>query len=267
MDINIDQIRCSKPRKTENTYVCQIYVDVDNKKEKLTLPFEASKITHIKHAYQPGDYILHIKNKGMYDIIYDISNYIIDYVKKNCSEWFGNNMNPELLEDYYSNPLFYTKDHGDIIRLKCINSPNINEYIDQKKLTNIYITFCNLRFYKQKFMIECKVEDIKPSNNKKEQVLLDSTKTEDDEFNLFDSDEDIPEPEPEIINNIKETYEIKINETLQNYKIKIDDLEKEIKSSNKKVDELDSILKELKESKDYKEIQKLCNQIEELTGQ
>lgn len=254
MDINIDQIRCSKPRKNDNTYVCQMYVDIgDNKRENLTLPFESSKITHIKHAYQPGDYMLYVKNKGMHDMIYDISNYIIEYVKRHCSEWFGNNMNPELLDDYFSNPLIYTKDHGEIIRLKCINSPNINEYID--KCSNIYITLCNLRFYKQKFTIECKVEDIQPGS--KGFILED--KMDDDDL-LFESDEDIPEPPPDVIKNIKESYELLISSKQKETRAKIEEF-------TTKLNTLNSIQNKFQMCADYKEIIKLCNQIEEITGQ
>lgn len=192
---SIDKIKCTKPKKVENTYVCQIQSTAGAGTNKLVIPFNNSKIIQIKHAFQPGDYMIYIKNKQMRDYLYDLNTYIVDYTRKHCSEWFGNNMNPELLEDYFSNPLVYVKNHGDIIKLKCINSPNINDLVD--KVADLEICITNLRFYKQKFMYECKVLSATASYADIKTVAL----TDD-----FDDEEDLPEPSEDEINILREDY-------------------------------------------------------------
>lgn len=222
----LDQIKCTKPRKYDNTYVCQLFVGdapTDNTKRKtLTLSFKGSKIIQMKHAFQPGDYTIYIKNRKMHDLLYDLNTFIVEYTRKHCSDWFGNNMNPELLEDYFSNPLFYMKNHGDIIKLKCVGSPNLNEFVEMDKPVDLEITIANIRFYKQKFMYECKVEACTESA-----LDIKTIAIEDDVEDVDASDEeDIPQPTADEINILREEFK----QILRNKRNKLVDREEELDS-------------------------------------
>ena len=117
-------VEFSKPKKIDgNTYICQLF----QSKQPLKILFEKSTIisstnlTNISTLKHNNEYTLILKNKSMYDFIFDLNTHIVDTVKKNYQTWFVSNMNPDFIDDYYSNPLFYNKVHGDLIKLKCID--------------------------------------------------------------------------------------------------------------------------------------------------
>jgi hypothetical protein len=253
MDSIIEQVRCTKPKRSDNTYVCQVHVG--DSKTKLQISFNNSKIIQVKHAFQPGDFTIYMKNRKMHDFLYDLNNYIIDYTRRNCSDWFGNSMNPELLEDYFSNPLVYMKNYGDVIKLKCINSPNINEFID--KTCDLSISICNIRFYKQKFMYECKVDSVLVSHPD----ITSIGNLSDD----FDDDEDLPEPTADELDTLRQEYTqilIEKQKNLQNEMIKLEENINNVSNSLTVLDKYLDILE--KENVTVEEIYKIGTEIEEL---
>lgn len=250
-DLQIDQVRCSKPKKMENTYVCQLYLG-DTPKTKLSLSFQNSKIIQVKHAFQQGDYIVYMKNKKMHDILYDLNTYIVDYTRKHCSDWFGNNMNPELLEDYFSNPLFYMKNHGDVIKLKCVGSPNINEFVE--KTVDLSLTITNLRFFKQKFMYECRIEAV---------ALVGSGDVLNTDVEDID-DEDLPQPTEDEINILREEFKQILSTKRNNMESRQEELQSEMYGLNSRLFTADKFLSILeKENIKLEEILEIGDQLDD----
>jgi hypothetical protein len=240
-------VEFSKPKKIDgNTYICQL----TQSKQPLKILFEKSTIISLKHNKdETNEYTLVLKNKSMYDFIFDLNTHIVDTVRKNYQNWFVSNMNPEFIDDYYSNPLFYNKTHGDLIKLKCIDgrSSELTKSINSR--CDINITFKNLRFYKQKFILECIVNSCDISDNKYE--LIDDSDTE----SISHSEEEFPEPEPDEIIKIKNTYLKKLYNSVETIETEVKELE------NKKGIYI-SFISNLELSDGFKEIVKLCDQIE-----
>ena len=131
--MNVNHIEFSQPKKIDgNTYVCQLS-DKKNSKKPITISFNDSKVISLKR--NTSDYLLTFKNRGMNNFMDDLNSHIIETVKRNYQTWFVSNMNPELIDDYYSTTLAYNKEHGDIIKLRCINLSDI----ETKSEYNCYI--------------------------------------------------------------------------------------------------------------------------------
>jgi len=184
-----------KPKKTMNgTYVCPIYLT--DAKDAFQVQFDNSTIVNI-HPSLPTETVLSLHNKQYCNFVFDLNQRIISIVKKNCVEWFRNNMDIDLVDDYYINPLAYDKKYGDIIKIKCSNELDEDEY-DLKKLYDITITFKQLRFSKQKFLLECTVESIEES---KSMFFMDEEEESADEV-----EEEPPEPSQEELESIKNEF-------------------------------------------------------------
>lgn len=192
----------SKPKKSDGgTYTCQM--------KDTTLKLPGSVVVGLKQL-TPDEFVLYIKNKKMYDEIYDINQNIIDTVKNNCTSWFNSNMNTDLIEDYYSNTLVYDKKHGDVIKLKFVDSESENIILNQK--ADIVIECKQLRFYKQKFVLECELKSFETH-----EFAMDS----DDGENVAEDDEDIPCPNEEELAAIKKEYLQKVVEMQGAYNEKL----------------------------------------------
>lgn len=196
MDITFDKIIISKPRRIENTYICPIFYN--QKKESLQITFTNMVIIEIKPLKNRNEFILYCKNKNYNNFLFDLSTFIINQVKEKSVIWFKNDHLIDLIDDYYTSPLLYDKDHGDIIKFKCIGDENyIKDYIGKK--TDINIQFTQLKFYKQKFLLEAEVISLQDAINNCD-IL------EDQEDNDNDDSEEIPEPDLEDINYIKKEH-------------------------------------------------------------
>jgi hypothetical protein len=129
----------------------------------------------------------------------DLSDHIISVVKDHCEAWFNNNMDIELIEDYYVNPVKFHKVHGNVMKVKLANGSV--EFPDKESVrANVVIVLKGLRFLKQKFSLEWEVRQWSPSiANDIEFDLLES----DDLSTSDDEDEDLPEPIPDDVDEIK----------------------------------------------------------------
>lgn len=247
--MNVNHIEFSQPKKIDgNTYVCQLS-DKKNSKKPITISFNDSKVISLKR--NTSDYLLTFKNRGMNNFMDDLNSHIIETVKRNYQTWFVSNMNPELIDDYYSTTLAYNKEHGDIIKLRCINVSDIETLesaSEQKQKANITVTFKNLRFYKQKFVLECIVNqcDIRDSKYDLIEDNIDDDVSEENDF---------PEPDPEEIRTIKNNYISKlknIHDTLENEIMILD---------QKKIEVLDNI-SSLELTENFSELIKNLEEIE-----
>lgn len=158
LPVNLMQIQ--RPKKNgSNTYLCSI--SFEKKRNPYTINIKNAKILKLSELSTPGDSYLYLipKSRADFNNIYDINEKIVDVVKENSESWFNNNMNLELIDDYYTSTLIYDKSYGDIIKLKIVGSlyPEINE-LDKNKFYDFKITLLQLRFFKQKFVLETSID-------------------------------------------------------------------------------------------------------------
>jgi hypothetical protein len=220
MDITFDNIIISKPRKIENTYICPIFYN--QKKENLQITFTNMVIIDIKPLKNRNEFVLYCKNKNYNNFLFDLSTFIINQVKEKSVIWFKNDHLIDLIDDYYTSPLLYDKNHGDIIKFKCIGDENyIKDYIGKK--TDIDIQFTQLKFYKQKFLLEAEVIKLQEAINKYD--ILENHE-DDDENNEF---EESPEPDLEDINYIKKEHIDISDKYLNELKTMLSEIESKIK--------------------------------------
>jgi len=208
--ISLNNIIISKPKKIDNTYVCNIYYPV--KKEYLELSFDNVLLLSVKPLKHRNEFTIDFKNKLYNNFICDLNDFIIQTVKEKSPVWFDNNMNTDLIADYYTNPLIYDKKHGDIIRFKCVGNEDYIKSIINKKI-NIKLQFNYIRFYRQKFLIECEILTIEENNK----YLIADEDTE--------SDYENPEPTIDDINIIKTECLHNVTNYLTELKNKINMLE------------------------------------------
>lgn len=187
----LDLLNITKPKKRENgTYAGNIFLD---EKNRYVLHAPSSIIVAEKDISEAEKYI-YIKNKKINNEVCDLNKAVIDIVKDNCENWFRNSINPDLVEEYYTNTIVYDKKYGDLIRLKVVE---FEHEMPMHKPVNLVLTLTNIRFYKQKFVIEWVLEEVKPATL--------------DVRNLFDVDESdeeeaVAEPLCEDIESICEEY-------------------------------------------------------------
>jgi hypothetical protein len=243
-DILFDKIIISKPRKIDNTYICPIYYNVKN--ENLQFTFTNVNIISVKPLKNRNEFFLDFKNKNYYNFLFDFNTFITNIVKEKTTRWFNNNMNIDLIDDYYTNPLLYDKNNGDIIRLKCIGKEkNIREQIGKK--INIHIQFNQLKFYKQKFLLECEIINYQEANTNCDIIDEDTD----------NSSDETPEPTADDIDVIKNKYIKSTDNYLNNLKTMISSFEL-------KINNIESIKINLLNTKNVQNIINICNDLEKL---
>uniref|UniRef100_A0A6C0BED8 Uncharacterized protein n=1 Tax=viral metagenome TaxID=1070528 RepID=A0A6C0BED8_9ZZZZ len=220
---SVSEIIISKPKKLMNTFLASMHY----KSKKLPLRFAVDSAMCIPIS---SDVVL-VKNKNFMDFVADLNEHIISCVKSNCVEWFNNNMNLELIEEYYVNPLKYDKIYGSVVKLKH------DEGKLEKGKKNIIIDVVGLRFLKQKFSIEWTISSIEDVSDKIEFQSVDTD-------SIFSSDlDDIPEPDPEELLEMKDKY----NLLLTNISISIDDEHAKHKEVIKQLDAKKKLLVGIKD--------------------
>ena len=241
-EFDVDKIIILKPRKSNGSYICPILYS--SKNEKLTYTMTNARLIKTKPLQQRDEAMIYFKCKDAVDFICDLNAFIIETVKDKSKTWFNNEMNVELIDDYFTNTLVYDKKYGDLIRLKYIGDERITEGYIEKKV-DIEITFNHIRFYKQKFVIECTVDKIN------EVCLLEEDSESDDEI------EDVPGPTGEDLDVIiVESLEL-IKQYLEDLYIQKQAVEDNIIVIEKKKDMLES-------ASDINEVIRICNDLESL---
>ena len=208
----MDSIIINRPKKQDNnTYCANIY----NKEPKnlLKIDLQDACIVSIKHTSEEGTYLF-IRCKHMSDIFYDVNESIINTVNSNCEKWFNHAIDPNIIEEYYSNTLVYDKQHQILVRLKCISIPdNTNDFLNKK--SNIKLILKNLRFFKQKYVLEWIIEDI-------------SISATDIETYESDNEGDLPEPDHEALEQLRSEYVTNCTNTIESILKDKDALEKRL---------------------------------------
>ena len=187
----------SKPKKRENgTYTSSVFYKEKSQKFHLRCP---SAVVVSKKDISEAEQYIYVKCKHIKDTIYDLNKDIIEIVKDNCVSWFKNNLQPELIDEYFVSTLVYDKKYGDLIRLKCID---MEADIPIKKYLNMELTLTNIRFYKQKFVFEWVVTSVEEFQDFCEEERNNS------------DDEDAPVPDYDDMNQILDEYVCKVEEKL-----------------------------------------------------
>ena len=182
----------NKPKKSDKgTYICPIRGDGD---AIFKFDLENSKIIRLKYLTLTDDeFYVYIQNKSCFDFMYDLNQKIIEIVKSNCGDWFKNNMNVDLIDEYYTNTLVYDKKYGDLIKLKCVGGVS---FFEVEKTYDLSVSLQHLRFYKQKFTLECSIIS---ADACKAVFFLD----EEEESVDNSSDIDSVEPDYEVVESMK----------------------------------------------------------------
>jgi hypothetical protein len=223
----------AKPKKVDGTFICTI-------KNSLKLELPSCHLIHIKETNDQAQFIF-LKNKNLCNYMYDINNQIISIVKENCSSWFNTNMNPDLIDDYYTNTLVYDKTHGELIKIKIIG-----DLLPEDMIGNIYnfeLNAIHLRFFKQKFVLETKIT--------KHDIISECDIID---FPSDNEDDEIDEEDNIIYPSNSELLEMK-QEVINKTHAKIDQLQQEL-------NELTDIKKKMEEAQEIDDIIKLYNQFQ-----
>lgn len=80
VDIDLQDIIISKPRKSNNSYVCHMYYDT--KKNKFTWTLKNAWILSVKPLQQRNESFVYFKCKSANNFMYDLNTYVIDVVKE-----------------------------------------------------------------------------------------------------------------------------------------------------------------------------------------
>lgn len=192
----ISDLIIARPKRAEGSFVCDIKT-----------PFKIDLSGSIFIGSKPtndGCQIVFLSNKKMHNFFYDLNNRIIEIVKAHCTQWFNTSMSPDIIEDYYVNTIVYDKTYGDLIKLKIIGDDLVSPDLSNQTL-NITLNACNIRFYKQKFVLETSIENYEIATERIE----------------FSDEEDIAFP------SVQELEEMK-KEVLTMLQIRIDELESQL---------------------------------------
>ncbi len=153
--------------------------------------------------------ILYMKSSLLVDFLNTTKNEFCTIVKDNSKDWFGKQMDDELLNEYFLDNVVYDKKYGQVIRI-LLNSTNTEDLGIKHKYFEATLILKQIRFYKQKFQIEFNIENI-------------NTLSEDDHYDEFDED-DVAMPPIDVVHDIKKEYLEKLSqlEELRKKLIKVD---------------------------------------------
>lgn len=202
---SVKDVMIVKPKKDGSTYYSAIY----HEKKKNPLALDLQDIMCVR--YKPGTVFL--KNKHLMNYVSDLGDHIVNIVKSNCTEWFNSNMNIDLIDEYFVNPMRYDKEHGYVLKID-----TENEFQSGEKY-NLQIEVKGLRFLKQKFNIEW--------------VITSIDKSTDIEFVMDDdisdiSEEELAEPIPDDLENLKVSYGNDIDILIERFAEEVDGLVQKI---------------------------------------
>lgn len=234
-------IRIVKPKKQEDgTYEGTIYID---NKKKFVLQLQNAYVINTK-TVNDSEHYMFVKDKKRLDDVYELNTQIIEYVKQHCSSWFKINLDENLIEDYFCSNILYKKKIGEFLKFKCVNE--LSE-IPERIHANITMTLQQIRFYKQKFVLEWAVDEV--------EILNDSDIVEQDACHA--TEEDIPCPSEEDIVYMKDTY-------MQDAKRKVERIQAEIKSLTDKKAVLEQKVEKLESEGifDYQQLSKLFDDLD-----
>lgn len=194
---SVSDLAIMKPKKDGSTYFAAFAFQ--KKTQPLTIHLDGVTCVKSKSA-------LYVKSKEFMNYMADMNDHIVETVKQKCASWFNSNMDTNLVDEYFVNPLRYDKEHGYLVKIgECDVDPGRYSLVLEAR---------GLRFLKQKFNIEWVVADISPAHDI-EFTIDDDTETE------SESEEDLPEPIPDDIREVKEHHQAQIDNLCDRHKATI----------------------------------------------
>lgn len=214
-------VQFTLPKKTDtNSYSCQLFIPENERRRVFKYDFKQVQVV----GFASRDTIILLKNQDLHNFMFSLNQHIINTVKNNYKTWFASQMDPELVDDYFSTTLTYDKAHGNVVKLQLRDSvsEDIKKYVGTK--CKITINFNKLKFFKQKFFLECTIGSIgtNPCEIKEEECDVG-----------FGSDDEIPEPSIEDLENMRKTCLAKLTQTLEVLKSSVKMTELRIKSAKR----------------------------------
>ena len=132
-------IHFTKPKKIDMlAYSCQLYQAVENKKKVVKKAY-----SNVLFLGMHRENIFLFKQNELRDFMEDLDEHIIQQVKQNYKDWFVSNMDPQLIDEYFSNNLLFKKPFGDIVKLQCntIFDEHVLKSNQQYTMTNSRILY------------------------------------------------------------------------------------------------------------------------------
>lgn len=206
---SVSDVVVMKPKKDGSTY----FASFSYLKKSQPLVIHLDSVACIKSKQN-----LYVKSKAFMNYMVDLNEHIVETVKSKCSSWFNSNMDTELIDEYYVNPLKYDKENGYLVKIG-------ESDVESGKYT-LTLEATGLRFLKQKFNIEWSILEI--SQAEEIEFAID-----DDNESEELSEEDIPEPIPDDVNDMKEKYNNTLDGLLEKYLVEYNRI-KDIVSSLQK---------------------------------
>lgn len=248
-----ESIKIMKPKKNIESSTYEAAIVTGNRKPyMITIP--KISIVDMKVGNQDSYiYLKYVKSnrdykKQVVQKFFELNSRIIDCVKANCTAWFKNSLSDELIEDYYSSNISYDKKHGQVFKFKCINDISA---IPIGQIANIKLVLQNIRFYKQKFVLEWEITEVELLKSY-DGVDMQSD-TSDDEVEECD----IPAPTYEELESIKKEYIVKLSCLLQG-------IENKIGALQNRRDKLVYLHDKIESLAMYDEFYKLSNDIDDV---
>jgi hypothetical protein len=236
----VSDIIISKPKRDGSTYLATICYQ--RKKNACEICIKGATCIMSNNAVL-------IKSKSFMDFMSDLNEYVIDIVKQNCEEWFNNNMSLDLIDEYYSNPMKYDKVYGYVVRIK-----HEGDISQKQGKVNVRLKLNGLRFLKQKFGLEWDVVSV--TEDMKRGFEFDMVESEESMSDVA-SDEDIPEPIPDDVSDIKNQYFTQLREIKKSLQTAHENILAEIA-------QVDDALLQIENADNFKVLSKIYDSIENL---
>jgi protein-tyrosine phosphatase len=201
--IDLDQISISKPKKTEDSLFGNISCDAKQLNVRLynTQVIQHKKVRHLSKSYT----VLFLKvSKATCKHIVELDNHCIDHVKANFASWFAKSFDENIIEDYYTSSVLLSKTNGYVFKLKLQGDDDLLE----PSKYDFVLGLKGLRFYKQRFIPEWEIVNIKPVEND----FLNSIRSDSDdswEEDMIET-ESVPEPDAEEVRSITNALRARI---------------------------------------------------------
>lgn len=246
--MRVTDIHFSNPKKSDSrSYTSQLYCFKDDMRKKKIVRHSFDKVKVIGIKQHDDDIVLLLKGKNMISFMSELDNHIVENVKKNYRSWFVSDMHPDLIEEYFSSNVVYNKDYGDIIKLNCVSDFKDDIFINKikKELINrtcdLQLVFKDIRFFKQKFVLECSIFSCLQCESIA--VLKENDSHSIDE--VVEDDNEIPEPD--------------MDEIIRVRKILMSCLDDKLKSIEKQRRDVIDLINKMSHSVD---LNKICHELE-----
>lgn len=200
-NIELSKLVISKPKKTDDSLFgkityndCQVHLHFYN--------IDIIKHKRIKQLTKYYSVIFMKIPKSLCQQMIEFDNHCIEQVKSNIGGWFSKTLDENVIEEYYTTSVIINNNEGFMLKLKLQGT---SEDMLEPQKVDVVIALKGLRFYKQRFIPEWEIVNIKPVYDD----FINSIQS-DDENNIWqeeidENDSYLPEPDEEELTCIYNT--------------------------------------------------------------